>query len=242
MKKPYYQDKFTTIYHGDCRVILPKLSQIDLILTDPPYGLGYNSALTEIPGIIDRNVIVGDDKELDLAFVFRMKCMKIMFGAENYYRQIPHKGRWLCWDKRSGSVEDKHLTDKMLGSPFELAWIDKDSGYYKIHRVKHGGAVNDDLVQGLPCSSKKRFHPTQKPVRLFVMILNDYPKYEITVDPFMGVGTTLIAAKILKRKAIGIEIEEKFCEIAAKRLSLGEPKDNIIVKNSKIKTVHGFGF
>ena len=100
----------------------------------------------------------------------------------------------------------------MLGSPFELAWRNIDHGYDTMIRLMHGGVVNADR-------DGKRFHPTQKPAQLMIRIMKLYPGAETICDPFMGSGTTLVAAKQLGRKAIGIEIEEKYCEIAVRRLS-----------------------
>ena len=100
----------------------------------------------------------------------------------------------------------------MLGSPFELAWSNQTIGFDRMIRVLHGGVVNAD--------GGKRVHPTQKPLAVFRQIILWYSDEGCTVlDPFMGSGTTLRAAKDLGRKAIGIEIEERYCEIAAQRMS-----------------------
>jgi len=200
---PYYESGGMTIYHGDCREILPTLPSVDLVLTDPPYGLGWQGH----PGSkITWQTIVGDDGALDLRFVLEASCRVIVFGANNYPEQLPHSGRWICWDKRT--CED---ADRMLGSPFELAWSNATTGYDKMYRVMHGGVVN--------ANGGKRVHPTEKPIALMRKIIQDVTPSETILDPFMGSGTTLRAAKDLGRKAIGIEIEERYCEIAAKRLS-----------------------
>ena len=203
--KPYYQDEWVTIYHGDCREILPTLGKVDLVLTDPPYGIGWmgSNASTR-----KWDKVYGDDSEMDLRFMLNMGCRVISFGANNYPNQLPHKGRWICWDKR---VDPR--ADKMLGSAFELAWVNKDSGFNDIYRVMHGGVVNSDIGQ--------RQHPTQKPTSLFKMILLDFPEAQLVLDPFLGSGTTALACKSLNRRCIGIEIEEKYCEIAAQRCSQG---------------------
>jgi DNA modification methylase len=216
--KPYYEEKGIKIFHGDCRDILPTLERVDLTLTDPPYGINADTNNNfdkqywngDYKG---RDKIVNDDKVLDFTFLFSIKSKtKVIFGANNFYEQLPHKGIWLCWDKR---LSEK--LDKMLGSPFELAWIDKKTGFYKMYRVLHGGIINSDSTKG---NNQPRLHPTQKPVKLFSLIMQDFSiKGELVLDPFMGSGTTLIAAKQLGRKAIGIEIEERYCEVAAKRLS-----------------------
>ena len=208
MPKPYYEHGGITIYHGDCREILPELVTPDLIITDPPYGINYRGNTLSIRKKvgIGKVEIVGDDKEPELGFVLNMSCDVVAFGANNYPRQLPHRGRWICWDKR---VDPK--ADKMLGSPFELAWRNVDHGFDKMIRIMHGGVVNAD-------GRGKRYHPTQKPISLITRIIQMYPSAIYIADPFMGSGTTLRAAKDLGRKAIGIEIEERYCEIAANRL------------------------
>jgi DNA modification methylase len=204
MTKPYYEHQGISIYHGDCREILPALPQVDLILTDPPYGINWvghpKSDIEYLP-------IENDYTEMNLGFLFEHPCEdKVIFGANCFPNQLPHRGRWLVWDKR---VNPK--CDAMLGSPVELAWTSRTSGFNWICRVMHGGVVNND--------GGKRVHPTQKPVQLMEFVLNKYPEARLVLDPFMGSGTTLIAAKELSRRAIGIEINEAYCELAAKRLS-----------------------
>jgi site-specific DNA-methyltransferase (adenine-specific) len=205
--KPYFQDSHCTIYHGDCREILPILQPVDLLLTDPPYGIGYNATKSNLPNSKSFKDIANDENNFDFKFLFDFPAKdRVIFGAENFYKYLPHRGRWLVWDKRVNPI-----CDAMLGSPFEMAWMDKKSGYYKIIRLQHGGVVNAD--------KQIRKHPTQKPVNLLLQIIDFYPLSESILDPFMGSGSTLRAAKDLNRKAIGIELEEKYCEIAAKRLS-----------------------
>lgn len=209
---PYYQDEFSTIYHGDCREILPLLEPVDLVLTDPPYGIGYNAKKSNLPNSKIFNDIIGDDREPDLNHLFELsqESNLVVFGANNFPTQLPHRGRWICWDKR---VNPK--ADAMLGSPFELAWCNKKSGFDRIVRLMHGGVVNQDHRQ------IGRVHPTQKPVGLFITIIKWYADANIILDPYLGSGTTLVAAKNLGRKAIGIELEEEYCEIAVKRLRQG---------------------
>jgi site-specific DNA-methyltransferase (adenine-specific)/modification methylase len=202
LPKPYYHDEQygITIYHGDCRDILPHLEPVDLVLTDPPYGINWKSPISTV----DWEYVTNDGELMDLSFMLNMPCKVVSFGANCYPSQLPHRGRWICWDKR---VDPK--ADAMLGSPFELAWTNKTSGFDKIYRIMHGGVVNADRG--------KRYHPTQKPISLFRSILQDYHDSRTILDPFMGSGTTLVAAKQLGRKAIGIEIEKKYCDIAIER-------------------------
>lgn len=206
--KPYYDEDGITIYHGDCREILPELPKCDLLLTDPPYGI--NAVNRPQPGAVQYGAIVGDDEAPDLSFLWTIGITDmVVWGANCFPDQLPHRGRWLVWDKR---VDER--ADRMLGSPVELAWTSRISGFDWICRLQHGGVVNMDRAE-----SVERFHPTQKPVRLMSFVIAKYPDAESILDPFMGSGTTLVAAKRMGRKAIGIEIEEKYCEIAVNRLA-----------------------
>ncbi len=204
----YYEADGITIYHGDCLDVLPQLKKVDLVLTDPPYGIDYNAEKLNLKTSQSYGDITNDTGDFDFSSIFEIDACLVVFGANCFPHLLPVRGRWICWYKRGEGA------DKALGSPFELAWESRMSGYDKFYKVVHGGFVNSD--------GGKRYHPTQKPVKLFKMILNDYPKANTILDPFIGSGTTLVAAKQLGRKAIGIEIEEKYCEIAVKRLAQRE--------------------
>jgi DNA modification methylase len=212
--KPYYQDDSVVIYHGDCREILPTLGRFDLLLTDPPYGINaelFRESLPDTKGRTFVKAIEGDDSvdaARNLFEIIDEKQDAVIWGANNFPELLPHKGRWLCWDKRLTAK-----ADKMLGSAFELAWQNKRSGFDAMLRVLHGGVVNAD--------GGKRFHPTQKPVTLFRMVLGRYPDAQTILDPFAGSCTTGVAAKLEGRKATLIEMEERYCEIGANRLSQG---------------------
>lgn len=199
--KPYYgPEDGITIYHGDCREILPQLPKVDLVLTDPPYGIGADKANAH-SSIRDNEK--WPDMKWDVrpsSFLIQLALNKgknqIIWGG-NYFSLFPSRC-WLVWNKpeRNFSLADA-----------ELAWTNFDA------------AVR---VFDYPRSDGERAHPTQKPLALMKWCIqqcryDDLP--QTVLDPFMGSGTTLRAAKDLGRKATGIEIEEKYCEIAAKRLA-----------------------
>ena len=201
---PYYHDPDAgmTIYHGDCRDILPHLEPVDLVLTDPPYGIasiwkggsnhGWGKATAEA-GL--RNEW---DKPLDQSFA-RSLCFiapKAIIWGGNYYEFPPRRG-WLVWNK-----PERNFTL----AEAELAWTNID------------GVIR---VFDCPRSDIGRQHPTQKPLKLMKWCIEKVPDAQIILDPFMGSGTTLVAAKQLGRKAVGIEIEERYCEIAVERLKQG---------------------
>ncbi len=197
--KPYYEHDGITIYHGDCREVLPALGRFDALISDPPFGLGkalsggtwgakYSGGLSWdqefpkfLPSIIER-------------------CAVAALWGGNYFG-LPPSRCWLVWQKPDAV--------KTM-SPVELAWTNLDSNSRFIsHTI---AATNAERVD----------HPTQKPLRVMRWTIDQVgDSAETILDPFMGSGTTLRAAKDLGRKAIGIEIEERYCEIAAKRLAQG---------------------
>jgi site-specific DNA-methyltransferase (adenine-specific) len=203
---PYYQDSAVTIFHGDCREILPQLEPVDLVLTDPPYGIRYNP--TGGNGVARRGNlprVIGDDKTFSPSDLLTLPSDFILWGANHYSDKLPPSAAWLVWYKRDG-VPSIDFAD------CELAWS----------TLKTPARVFNHLWHGMLRDSERgelRYHPTQKPLALMRWCLVLAPKALIVLDPFMGSGTTLRAAKDLGRKAIGIEIEEKYCEIAAKRMS-----------------------
>jgi site-specific DNA-methyltransferase (adenine-specific) len=210
---PYYQDDAVTIYHGDCREILPllELGSIDLVLTDPPYGVGLNTGYAKasrgnLTAAHDYPLVFGDDKPFDPVPWLQWENV-VLWGANYYSDKLPQSNVWLIWDKRDGIA----MNDQ---ADCELAWTRGTKG--TVPRTYHhlwNGMLKDSE------RDQRRVHPTQKPVALMAWCLNFYPNAVTILDPFMGSGTTLRAAKDLGRKAIGIEIEERYCEIAAKRMS-----------------------
>jgi hypothetical protein len=155
--------------------------------------------------------MLNDHSAMDFGFLWNVGLIQVVFGANNWPQQIPFnpmRDGWICWDKRTNEAADRI----MVGSPFEMACV-IGKRCYKIIRLQHCGAKNADG------DKSGRFHPTQKPVRLMKRIIREILPEQIICDPFMGAGTTLIAAKQIGQSAIGIEIEECYCEIAAKRLS-----------------------
>ena len=196
-----------TLYLGDCRDVLPTLGKVDAVVTDPPYGINYQSKLTSL-GARKFDKIEGDDGSLDLRFLFGISECALIFGANNFPEILPHRGRWLCWDKRT--IDG--ACDAMLGSPFELAWASKKSGYGKIVRCLHGGVVNAD--------GGKREHPTQKPIKVMVASIQWAAKdCGILLDPFMGSGTTGVACIHEGKRFIGIEREPAYFDIACRRIA-----------------------
>lgn len=213
--KPYYEQNGITIYCGDAAEIVPSLGTDWALVTDPPYGIslsthyggGIRRGAYAVPGK-NYAAVHGDDQPFDpepyLAYPFAL-----LWGAEHYARRLPETGgRWLVWDKRCGVIPERTQGD------CEIAWCSVD-GVTRVFRHVWDGMVKDS-ERGI-----SRQHPTQKPIVLMQWCIAFEPTGLPVLDPFMGSGTTLRAAKNLGRRAIGIEINEEYCEIAVKRLAQG---------------------
>lgn len=194
--RPYYADEYVTLYHGDCRDVMPLLVlDVSALLTDPPYGHGKRwtgGGYFKRPiydGVREWDAEPFDNKEL-LQMIESVEA-SIVWGG-NYYT-LPPSRCWLAWEKSS-------KMDTM--ADFELAWtsLDRPAKLWREDRNPDGA----------------RFHPAQKPLSLMQWCIGFLPSGPI-FDPFAGSGTTLRAAKDLGRKAVGIERVERFCEIAAER-------------------------
>lgn len=210
MLTPYYQDDYATIYHGDCRDVLPPLAPVDLVLTDPPYGIAITRNAKPV-GVSSQHSRKATYETWDDAapsyecfyWILQKSRNQIVFGANYFWEYFRSSPCYIVWDKR-GNLPSVPFADT------EFAWTSFDRMSRKYTVINHG-FVRDE--------KEKPYHPTQKPIALFRQILRDFAKAEeVILDPFMGSGTTLRAAKDLGIRSIGIEIEEKYCEIAAKRL------------------------
>ena len=203
--KPYYSEAGIEIYHGDCRELLPSLPPVDLVLTDPPYGISHSSSY----GASWQNTKIQGDSDCSLRdSVLSGFSMVAAFGSWKTPPIADCKGV-LVWDKGPAfGMGD-------LTFPWKPSWE-----VIYIRGEGWGGRRDEGVLRGpvvISWESKGRCHPHQKPTWLFTHLLKKTDA-NLTLDPFMGSGTTLRAAKDLGRKAIGIEIEEKYCEIAANRL------------------------
>jgi DNA modification methylase len=203
--KPYYDDGGgIVIYHADCREVLPHLAKVDLVLTDPPYGL------EGIAGSYGRH---GDTIANDLDCTVRDWLIENFNGPMLVFSspRLPEPpGDWqhrLVWDKAEGGLNGgpwryNHELIFVRGD----GWRRIEAGSFSILRYRIGNGCAD-----------RSDHPHRKPTGLIASLIQHAPDGTI-LDPFMGSGTTLVAAKSLGRRAIGIEIEEKYCETAVERL------------------------
>jgi site-specific DNA-methyltransferase (adenine-specific) len=208
--KPYYEHGGITIYHGDCREILPDVwFGVDLLLTDPPYGInavtrGRTFGTSNACATNEYIPVHDDDKPFHPQHLL-MFPKAILWGGNHYGAHLPSEPCWLAWDKRDGTKSNP-MAD------CELAWTNL-GGPARLFSHRWMGMIRES-------ERDKRMHPTQKPVALMRWCLAnaDLSPNSLVLDAYMGSGPVLVAAKESGHRAIGIEIEERYCEIAAKRL------------------------
>jgi len=242
MIEPYYETKLGKLYHGDCLEIMPELEPVDLVLTDPPYGttackwdtvISFEQMWKRLNKIIKNNgaiLLFGSEpfssalrmsniKNYKYDWIWNKKLagngilakkqpLKIhelisVFNSKVYYPQ-----------KTKGKLRTK------LTSNLKISEINGGDGVKKVSETFNNEYYPKTVLEfSLAGLRTGRFHPTQKPVPLMEYLIKTYTKEnEIALDFTIGSGTTAIACERLKRKWIGIEIEEKYCEIAAKRI------------------------
>jgi site-specific DNA-methyltransferase (adenine-specific)/modification methylase len=194
-----------TLYLGDCAEILPTLGKVDAVITDPPYGIneaaGKNKSRTKLAVAKDYGNDTWDAAPPDadlIAKVLAAGKWQALFGG-NYFG-LPATSCWLVWDKLNG---DNDFAD------CELAWTNWPKAVRRIT-----WRWNGMLRQG----NEERHHPTQKPLEVMKWVIGLCPKADSILDPFMGSGTTGVAAVEMGRSFIGIEREEKYFDLARRRI------------------------
>jgi DNA modification methylase len=200
-----------TLYLGDCREILPTLGKVDAVVTDPPYGIKQDRGFEGFGGFggfgapISRRQYEGEWDAARPQAETLLLCVSaapksIIWGGQYFADLLPPQGKWLWWDK---------LQTMPTFGDGELAWTNLD------------GVAPKKFVysnNGLLAKEKERVHPTQKPVQVMKWCLGFLPKAEAILDPFMGSGSTGVACVQLRRRFIGIEIEERYFNIACRRI------------------------
>lgn len=199
--KPYYEHGGVTIFNASCLDVADWLAA-DVLVTDPPYGMAYQS------GWKDTSVVANDNDTLqrDAALKWWGGKPAIVFGRWSVPRPADTK-MLLIWDK--GDWPGMGDLAMPWGPSTEEIYV-MGSGF--------SGKRSGQILRNAHRPSNNSLHPTEKPVGLMEALLAKCPAGTVA-DPFMGSGTTLVAAKNLGRRAIGVELNEKYCEIAAKRLS-----------------------
>jgi hypothetical protein len=215
---PYWTspDGRHVIYNSDCLTVLPHLTGVDAVVTDPPYGMGWNakgrigrpSTVATAGGVYGRDWggIEGDDKPFDPAILLGIGKPLVTWGANHYASRLPDSPGWLIWDKKRGGTAGRGFT----GSDCELAWCSETGDCTAIFCLYWDGFRRESEVGD-------HFHPTQKPVALMVWCLG-FVDGETILDPFMGSGTTGVACIRTGRRFIGVEIEPRYAAIAVERM------------------------
>lgn len=219
MREPYYERDGICLYHGDCLELLPGL-EADCVVTDPPYGIGVGRMNMGFSASFRLDRSEWDMKAPSpetFEIILGIAGHHIIWGG-NYFGLPPTRG-FLVWDK-GGGFKDRSFSE------VEMAWTDIDMPA-RCKRL-------DPLASG--DYHKTRLHKTQKPVSLMQWCLGFVPAADTILDPFTGSGTTAIACIRTGRRFIGIEIEEKYCETAAKRIEreLAQPMLPFIEKPEPI--------
>lgn len=196
-----------TLYLGDCTEILPTLGQFDAVVTDPPYGIGESKGRNKSRGKLAISKDYGDDdwdnepitkQAIDL--MRGLSKWQVIFGG-NYF-ELPPTKCWLIWDKENGATD---FADA------ELAWTNLNKAVRLKRYMWHGMLRANNEPRG--------DHPTQKPEGIMEWVISHLPQdVETIIDPYMGSGTTGVACVNLKKQFIGIEREQKYFDIACKRI------------------------
>jgi DNA modification methylase len=226
--KPYFEANGITLYHGDCRDILPALprASVHLIVTDPPYGVQWRSNYRAkrfdfIAGDEDQDAAIAG---LRIALPALMNCRHVyVFGSINLDGLPLGSVAELIWDKDRPVLGNLAAGWSPTHEPIQFALYvpsagDRQRGYGSgAARLRRGSVIRVPRLDG-----NVMRHPTEKPVALLRELIEMSSRIgETVLDPFAGVGSTLVAAQLEGRKAIGIEIEERYCAIAVERLRQG---------------------
>jgi len=223
------------IHKMDCLKGLKEIPDLfaDLVLTDPPYGIGAakngtiggnggfkkgNKRSNHVVKVKDYGKQEWDLNHVDKPYfdeMFRVSKNQIIFGGNYYIDYLYNSSCWIIWDKdNSGNFAD-----------CEMAWTSFNTA---VRRIKHrwNGMLQEDMK-----NKEKRYHPTQKPLRVMEWIIRNYTKEgELVLDPFAGSGTTLVACKRLNRNYIGFELSDEYVRVCNKRLY------NVPVRLEKFQT------
>jgi DNA modification methylase len=206
-----------TLYCGDCREILPTLGKVDAVVTDPPYGIGKDGQKRTTGGHGGRKAydFLGWDAKRPGPDVFALLLaagrQHIVWGGNYFADLFPATGKWLVWDKGQ----------RINQSDGELAWT-SEPGALRIFELNRVALMTDGAQ-----------HPTQKPVEVMRWSIQQLDDPQTILDPFMGSGTTGVAAVKLGRKFIGIEIEPKYFDIACKRIQAALDAPDMFIEQPK---------
>jgi site-specific DNA-methyltransferase (adenine-specific) len=235
LPSPYYQDEQAVIYHADCRDVLPHLGPVDCVITDPPYGdtqLAWDDVVRGWTGLLPTNSL--------------WSCGSLRYFLEHGEEFAQWKfAQDLVWEKQNGSgfqadrfkrVHEcvthwyRGAWSEIYKNPLKEERGDGKKGFRRQAMTPHMGKGDSSFyrddgsrfirsVMKIQNEHSRACHPTQKPVALMLpLIAYSCPPGGVILDPFCGSGSTVVAAKQLGRKAIGVEISEAYCRITVDRL------------------------
>jgi site-specific DNA-methyltransferase (adenine-specific) len=210
-----------TLYLGDCLEVLPLLEPVEALISDPPYGIGYS------PGgggkgafgkpvhkrFTGADVVRGDDKPFDPVPFLKIAPRTVLWGANHYADKLPPSPSWLIWDKREQE-------STLSFADCEMAWTNL-GGQARIFRHLWNGVAKASEV------GEARVHPTQKPIALMTWCIKQAKEPQTILDPFMGSGTTGVAAVKAGCRFIGIEIDPKHFEAACQRIDVAQRQERL---------------
>lgn len=209
MTEPYYQDELVTLYHGDCLTV-PEWLSADVLVTDPPYGIPGGRLSYHKGAPVHADAAWDSLTIRDSALEMWGDRPRAVFGSPKLQASAPaHRGTPLVWDKGDSPGMGDHTWP--FGANYELVWVHGD-GWSGTRR----GSIFRSTHSSTAASAVG--HPTPKPVALMEALVA-YAPAGVIADPFAGSGSTLIAARNLGRRAIGVELDERYCAIIAERMS-----------------------
>lgn len=208
------EDGAIQLYCGDCLDVLPHLSGIDAVITDPPYGMNLDARYANSTPNLKKGIgasrgyenVIGDDKPFDPLPIIGICDEVFLWGADYFAAKLPNGGSWLAWDKREGIEQVEYSA-----SEFELCWS-KQKHLRRILRQRWFGLCGTETQD-----VRSRIHPTQKPWQLMAKIIL-LIKCETIADPYMGSGSTAIACIRHGKRFIGCEIDKTIFQIAKERI------------------------
>lgn len=207
---PVYDRDGITLYHGDCRDVLPTLDSVSVIVSDPPYGIGFVKKDTG-RGVVDRwschrnaGPIGGDDVPFDPSHLFGWPC--VLFGGNHFYDRLPPGGSFHGWDKRAHSSLDDSFSD------IEFIWTSRPCKSRIISHLWKG--VQQDSEKG-----RRKYHVSQKPVVVMRQLIEWFATSDdVICDPYAGSGSTGVACYKMGRRCVLIESDPRYIPIIIRRL------------------------
>ena len=224
-----------TLWLGDCLEVLPAIDRAAAIVSDPPYGIGYVHSGQNVRrgarlggGAVSRGAktkpIINDDREFDPAPLLGFSAA-LLFGANHFAQRLPAGGSWLVWDKSPGILSGDSFVDS------EFIWTSTKGVKRNVFRHLWKGLLADKTSEDLPARNPntwRRHHPSMKPVALMEWcIATAAGQSGMIVDPYMGSGTTGVAALRMGRNFVGVEMDREYFDIACERIERAQRQERL---------------